>query len=57
MLKSNRSGRVGFALKRAVIFIARFARFRENQCVKLRGLGLAPIMPFLDYAERVKKSL
>ena len=38
-------------------FIARFARFRENQCVKLRGLGLAPIMPFLNYAERVKKSL
>lgn len=30
-------------------FIARFVRFREKQCVKLRGLGLAPIMQFLDY--------
>lgn len=51
MLKSNRSGLVDFELKRAVdISSLVFARFRENQCVKLRGLGLAPIMPFLDYA-------
>jgi len=41
MLKSNQSGLVDFELKRAMIFVARFVRFRENKCVKLWGTVVA----------------
>lgn len=39
ILKSNWSDLVNFMLKQVMSFVARFIRFRENQCDKLRGCG------------------
>jgi len=38
----------GFYTETGDFLIARFARFRENQCVKLRGSGQSPVYAVLS---------